>query len=394
MRPMKMFDRRISTTLPLIAIAAAWLLFAPAVRAQDEGAMGDDATTTNTQATPRMAPTSFSNLLSGKNVPLKLKMKNLNNSFRRITAAGQSDIWSIQIQMMSAQSGIEYGVYYTQGQTVSLGSETYLIAYRPLNTVPPDWNNFGHGNGPVEPQKPGPNTTLSLSLLNLRTAGSLNDVRTFDPKLDISSVGEINAAAVRQLTNLGQGVLTFTRQRGGALPKLTTVVSAATRRGFYPYVHDQRLWVHPVTEEPFRANTKLSQVRLSNVKNAAQVALFYEGVPAPDGTRAVLFADNHVVRVAPEQWTRIIAVAPIIKAPNTAQTTAKVKSALLNARRLVGSKIDVSSSNTTVALRGTVQSESQKYMAENVARNAAPGFQISNQLRVVASRRAAAARGY
>jgi hypothetical protein len=54
--------------------------------------------------------------------------------------------------------------YYTKGQTVSIGAETYIVAYSLLSLV----------------DKVSPDMTLNLSLLNLKTIGSMSNIRAFE----------------------------------------------------------------------------------------------------------------------------------------------------------------------------------------------------------------------
>jgi hypothetical protein len=182
-------------------------------------------------------------------------MKDLTPAFRRIVAGGGgSDTTGVWLAMVAAQKGVEMNVYYTKGYTVKMGGETYLIAYRPQMPVDPN-ALLHHGRQPLERRKPSANTPLALSLLNLRTSGSFTDVRPFDPKEDVQTAQEGAAASVRQLTTLGTGVLTYVRNRGnGVFPQIGTAVTPANRRTFYPFVHDERKWINPANEEPYRPN--------------------------------------------------------------------------------------------------------------------------------------------
>lgn len=338
-----------------------------------------------------IAGASFAQLMSGKSIPLKLKLKDLTRDYRRIALGGQSDPWSMQMQMMAARIGVELGVYYTKGQTVTLGGETYLVAYRPQVTLPAEIWNFHGQDALAETTRPGPDTTLALSLLNLRTSGSLNDVRPFDPKLDMGTPQEGNAASVRQLERLGRGLLTYVRGRGrGSLPQMGATITPATRRAVYPFIQDPRLWNHPTTEEPYRPNPNLSGKNPANVKNPAQTVFFYEAKPAGDGTRAVLFLDGHVVRVIPAQWQRLGRLKVALRSPGERAVTLAlaIKSTLNGIRALRNSAITVAATGApaVVTLSGTVPVTAHSRIAEGVARREAPGFRIVNRLKVQAAR--------
>lgn len=60
--------------------------------------------------------------------------------------------------------GVRATNYYTKGQTVSIGSETYIVAYSLLSLA----------------EKISPELPLNLSLLNLKTIGSISNIRAFE----------------------------------------------------------------------------------------------------------------------------------------------------------------------------------------------------------------------
>jgi len=241
--------------------------------------------------------------ISGTKAPLSLQMKDLTTEYRRLVVTGQSDMGTY-MQMIGASVGVETNVYYTKGETVEMGGETYLLAYRPQMPIDPRVFNGGHGEQPVV-TPPGRNTKLALSLLNLRTSGSLNDVRPFDAKKDIATTKETNAASQRNLTQLGQGVTNFLQNRGGKFPTMGKKVTEELRRSYYPFVHDARTYTHPGTEEDYIPNSLLSGKRADDIRNSNLVWLFVEANAADDGTRRVLFADGHVESMDAARWGRV-----------------------------------------------------------------------------------------
>src|SRR5688500_18917465 len=71
-------------------------------------------------------------VLSGNRAPLTLKLKDLNGEWRRMTIAGPSDMGNY-MQMIGAMfggGGSGGNTHYTQGKTLTLGGETYIIAYK------------------------------------------------------------------------------------------------------------------------------------------------------------------------------------------------------------------------------------------------------------------------
>ncbi|HEX8236980.1 MAG TPA: BON domain-containing protein [Abditibacteriaceae bacterium] len=385
--------RNISTTKSLIAAAAATVLSIAALPAQaQEGYATDaDAATATRPASAARQPANFTEMLSGKNLPLRLRMADLTSAYRRMVVSGASDAGGAFAALIAMQTGMETNVYYTKGQTVSLGGETYLVAYRPQVQVDPNAAHH-HGPRPVEPRKLPPNMPLALSLLNLRTSGSLNDVRPFDAKEDMQTPQEGAAASVRQLQTLGQGVISYVRNRGGGrFPQIGATITPAVQRTFYPYVHDSRKWNNPANEELYRPNTALSGKRLSRIANARFVPMFYEGTPANDGTRAVLFVDGHVERLSPERFARVRSAAIVMRAAasaaETATLTQKIKAALAADTNLRNNAIEVSlnSEQETVTLRGTVRTAANRFQAGRLARQAAPAYRVVNNLRVSAT---------
>ncbi|NJM90245.1 MAG: hypothetical protein HC847_27025 [Hydrococcus sp. RU_2_2] len=130
----------------------------------------------------------FSSLVSGQQVPLAKQLKDLDSSWRQISVSGQFEMGDF----MKNWSGLFGGspanyVYYTQGETVEVASETYVIAYRipstgeglTIKTFMETTFSFGCNEASL-PIQLAPETTINLSLLNLRTIGSLNDVRSFN----------------------------------------------------------------------------------------------------------------------------------------------------------------------------------------------------------------------
>ena len=85
----------------------------------------------------------FQELTSGKISPPTIQLKDLNKEWRRIVVNEQQDrtndpygyggMRNPMYQEVLTDMGV--GVYYTKSQTVTLGGETYLIAYRIQNNL-------------------------------------------------------------------------------------------------------------------------------------------------------------------------------------------------------------------------------------------------------------------
>jgi hypothetical protein len=108
---------------------------------------------------------SLANVLSGNSVPTSIELKKLTPEWRAMSTNGQFEFGNFQAFINIFGGGSFATNYYTKGQTVSIGSETYIVAYSLLSLV----------------EKVAPETLLNLSLLNLKTIGSMSNIRAFDP---------------------------------------------------------------------------------------------------------------------------------------------------------------------------------------------------------------------
>jgi hypothetical protein len=108
---------------------------------------------------------SLANVLSGNSVPTSIELKKLTPEWRAMSTNGQFEFGNFQAFVNIFGGGSFATNYYTKGQTVSIGSETYIVAYSLLSLV----------------EKVSPETLLNLSLLNLKTIGSMSNIRAFDP---------------------------------------------------------------------------------------------------------------------------------------------------------------------------------------------------------------------
>ncbi len=107
---------------------------------------------------------NLANVLSGTAVPTSIRLREIPTDWRGFGINGQLEIGNLQTVINSSAGGGFGASYYTKGQSILIGSETYVAAYSLLtlvDTITPD-------------------TPLGLSLLNLKTIGSLSNIRTFE----------------------------------------------------------------------------------------------------------------------------------------------------------------------------------------------------------------------
>jgi hypothetical protein len=147
------------------------------------------------RTTPRLAAEpSLANILSGSNIPTSIKLKELTPEWRAMSTNGQLEIGNLQAFIGLWGGGAFATNYYTKGQTVVVGSETYIVAYSLLSLA-----------DKISPEMP-----LSLSLLNLKTIGSMSNIRAFEPIAETKLLE-------KQLTSL-QTTNMFTPPTGGDKP--------------------------------------------------------------------------------------------------------------------------------------------------------------------------------
>jgi hypothetical protein len=173
--------------LGIIAIGT----FEPAARA------AIPATEPVVSITPRLlaAEPSLASILSGNSVPTSIKLRDLTPEWRAMSTNGQVEIGNFQALVGLFGGGAFANNYYTKGQTVNVGSETYIIAYSLISL----------------PEKITPELSLTLSLLNLKTSGSMSNIRVFETVAE-TKVLEAQLASL-QIANVFGGT------KPGAEPK-------------------------------------------------------------------------------------------------------------------------------------------------------------------------------
>ena len=252
-------------------------------------------------------PMTFKQLLSGSAAPLSMKLKDLNGDWRRMSVSGPSEIsmggLMGMLTSMFSGMGMGGGVYYTRGDTVAIGSETYIIAY---STKPRKFTAAEiSASKPPPPEKLTPDTTLTLSLLNQRTIGSFTDIEPFDLNEEIgaSATASDDSATTTSTSNLRQMDLAlqmYAQDYDEVLPPMKDM--ASVKQLLMPYVKNEAVFTNPITNQPYQINTILSQHKLGHIPDPAAMVVFYEDSPASDNTRGVAFMDGHAKRISESQW--------------------------------------------------------------------------------------------
>lgn len=254
----------------------------------------------------------FQAILSGRVVPLTMKMKDFDASWMRFVPGGAETGLMAQIYgpMMGGATAA-----YTRGDTVVLAGETFLIAYRPeIKQQGLYAMVVGRAAGEEEEGLSG-ETTARLSLLSVRNLVGLSDIRPFKLEAEIAgfeAMGEA-MAAIREAAPSGEAAagnlkeLALALQMYAAdndvLPDMSS--PEAVRTALADYVTDEGVFTDPDTGGPYAVNASLSGKPISGIRNLAETVAFYQTQAGEDGKRGVAFVDGHAERVREERWEKL-----------------------------------------------------------------------------------------
>ncbi|MDQ2732125.1 MAG: hypothetical protein M3Y56_10730 [Armatimonadota bacterium] len=247
--------------------------------------------------------TDFTSLMDGNRVPLILKLKDLGPDWRRfaVSPGGTLDLYTFAYSRRIPS-------YYTRGLTETIGGETYLIAYQ-ISVKSSDLAPLYRT--PSETYHPTPitaETPISLSLLNLRTTGSLNDIQPFDLQQELHAADEeirrdATKASANNLEQLAVAMVSYLQDYDDTFPPLTS--AATMKKALQPFIPSESTFVQPDTKQPYQPNPFFSKRKLSVAKAPASTVMIYEATPGTDGKRAVAFVDGHVKRISETDWPKL-----------------------------------------------------------------------------------------
>jgi hypothetical protein len=268
-------------------------------------------------AGPVLAETmTIQEALSGKTLPLALKLKDLDETWRRVDVGGAADAASptaIYRAMLSGQTS--GGAFFTKGQTITIGTELYLVGYT-IQSKPADMAKLQmmmRSGQPPEAEKPTAQTPLALSLTNMRSINSLSEIKAFNLEAELTGADtagsdddkhakESNEASAKNLGKLSAAVTTYVNERK-VLPLLNDVRTA--EQELILYAGNKEVFLQPSTKKPYRPNPAVAGRKPAEFDKPDKVVLFYEAAPAGDGTRGVLFLDGHIDRLIEQQWKKL-----------------------------------------------------------------------------------------
>ncbi len=269
------------------------------------------------------AENNFETFIAGKVAPLTMRLGDLNDSWRRMTPSSSDN--GVLLQMVRTPYG-RNGTYnppdylYTQGKTVSVAGEPFVIMYRLTQAEPQVPQSAGQTvydgypsslRNQIIPPALSHETLLQLSLINPRMTGRFDNVQNVDVEKDIQQSQKARISIVNQLSlaNLQQiGTLLSNYVR--AVHKLPSLKDAATMqkelRGPDQYNTYGVLLVQTDTQKPYRTNATLSGQPLKSLSNPAKTVVLYESQASADGKRGVVFADGSVDRIDEKEFARLL----------------------------------------------------------------------------------------
>jgi hypothetical protein len=226
--------------------------------------------------------------------------------------------------------GGESAPAYTQGRTVNIGGENFLIAYV-AEGKGGDYAGLMY-NGRISPDAPEPEpitgeATLSLVLLGQRGFTSMTKVRPFNLAAELADYERYldnyrsfvaNRSSMNQQTpsqpadslrTVAVALAMYAEDHGGALPPMDK--PDAFRKALDDYVESADMLKDPETKEYYGINPSLSGKKVKQIENPSKTIVVYQAKPGKDGKRGVVFVDGTIRRLTETEWTELKAASKI-----------------------------------------------------------------------------------
>jgi hypothetical protein len=269
----------------------------------------------------------MNDFVAGKVAPFTMKLKELDGSYIRFTLGyTPGGGWLTAL----SRYGGEGAPAYTQGRTVTIGGESYLIAYG-VDAKGGDTAMLMSGrpnpNAP-EPEPVTENSILSLALLGQRGLTVMAKVRPFNLAAELAdyqrcldSYQELIASrsamsspqpAPSQPDNLEIVAMAFDMYTGdhdGVLPPMDK--PETFREALDDYVESADMFRDPETKEFYGINPSLSGRKLKEIEDPAKIIAIYQVKPGKDGRRGVVLVDGSIRRLTEAEWTDLKARSSI-----------------------------------------------------------------------------------
>lgn len=265
------------------------------------------------QTAPVSSDVTLADVMAGKIYPLSMIVKDMDSSWRQFrveTVQNDATAGYVRI-MMALMCGMDTS-YFTKGNTITIGSETYLVAYmRKSKSIDPELLNRSDMPNP-EPLTA--DTTLHLSLINLKTAGSLNEISVVNvqemPAMAEEAKEQNSKKSLENLKTINTALLSYVDARD----KFPAMKDARTlSRTLMPYMSGHYdAFTQPGTNDLYVPNAVLSEHKLAHITTRpSQMITFYEANEREDGSRAAAFLDGHAELLSRSEWEQYKKISKI-----------------------------------------------------------------------------------
>ena len=276
-----------------------------------------------------------------RGIAQNLRGKDLTAAWRMMRAGTSPEQMQLWQMMTHNQTPPDFdALFYTRGDVIQVGGESYLVVYRAESERDPQKiqrrqtrAQMRTSRGEAPDTRIEESTSLVLSLLNLKVAGNLSEIRAFDPARDLltdaaklkNKVRDTREDSQMNLKQMALALKQYVQDYDEKLPPMRAAQSAAQVRAFgtgsgnwnnitaqtpvqlrlLPYARNVQIFLHPGTGRPYLPNWRISRMNESQIENPAQTILFYEDAPDSENKRNVAFEDGHVEAVDEVKWKRI-----------------------------------------------------------------------------------------
>lgn len=302
-----------NTKQQIVAAAFLALISTATVRADGTSGYMPSQGFTPQSSAPTFSPSdvTWKNVMSGSVVPLSIKGRDLNASWRSFTTnEGSADISNLVMRSYGLTGST---LFFSEGDVISVAGENYLVAYR-QKKAPVDLEAMSSSRYDVEKQIKdmafSPNSTLQLSLLNVHLVNAVNQMEPFDVSIfndkeidDTVAKKNLNDSSNSNLKQLMLGVMQYAQDYDEKFPPMQSMY--VLKKAVYPYVKSEQIFLQPSNKKFYVPNAALSKMSMARLQLPAKFAAIYEADFGSDGKRGVGFADGHVKRVTPAEWAQI-----------------------------------------------------------------------------------------
>ncbi|HEX8551556.1 MAG TPA: hypothetical protein VF681_08360 [Abditibacteriaceae bacterium] len=257
--------------------------------------------------------------------PQTLRLRELDASWQHFTAAMTTNA---QAQLMTMFGGGSDGeIFYSRGQTVTLGNTVFLVAYRPQLKRANFMEMMQMQGKKAPPEILTPETTVGLALLNFQLIGTISNVKPFDLAAEIAAsqknadalmndpaLKDMNQDALRNasqsnLKQIGLGMAQYAQDTNNALPPMTKFDDF--KKELMPYLKTESIWTNPATQKPYALNAFLEGKKREDLMlnprgdqlTTAEIIAVYEAEADDQGRRNALYLDGHVKQLSTTAWT-------------------------------------------------------------------------------------------